>query len=222
MMRAFDDLVRAGKVLYAGISDTPAWQIAHMQTLADLRGWAPLVALQIEYSLIERTGYRELLPMAQELGLGALAWSPLGNGVLTAKYTRADLDHSSVAEVAGSRKNVAAGSGALAERTLGIVEVKEIAREAGRSPAQIALAWTLRRRAPLVMPIIGARTLAQLPKITSARSTWCSRTIKSDSSTRPAQYRRASRTSSLRGRWCSRRSGAAFRRGGPKPGLSLG
>jgi len=93
VMRAFDDLVRSGKVLYAGISDTPAWQIARMQTLAELRGWAPLVALQIEYSLIERTVERELLPMAQELGLGVLAWSPLGSGVLSGKYTRADLEH---------------------------------------------------------------------------------------------------------------------------------
>lgn len=67
-----DDLVRAGKVLYLGISDTPAWQVARMQTLADLRGWSPLVALQIEYSLIERTVERELVPMARELALGVI------------------------------------------------------------------------------------------------------------------------------------------------------
>jgi aryl-alcohol dehydrogenase-like predicted oxidoreductase len=165
VMRGFDDLVRSGKVLYAGISDTPAWQVARMQTLADLRGWAPLVALQIEYSLIERTGERELLPLARELGLGVLAWSPLGSGVLTGKYTRADLAARADATVdseAGSRKNMVASSGALTERGLAIADgVRQIAREHARSPAQIALAWTLLRRAPTVMPIIGARTLAQ-------------------------------------------------------------
>ncbi len=164
VMRAFDDLVRSGKVLYAGISDTPAWQIARMQTLAELRGWAPLVALQIEYSLIERTVERELLPMAQELGLGVLAWSPLGSGVLSGKYTRADLEHRNDpgSGVTGSRKDVAMGNGALSARALEIAEVVgKIAKEQGRSSAQVALAWLLQRRAPTVMPIIGARTFAQ-------------------------------------------------------------
>ena len=164
VMRAFDDLVRAGKVLYAGISDTPAWQVARMQTLAELRGWAPLVALQIEHSLIERTVERELLPMAHELGLGVMAWSPLGSGVLSGKYTRADLDHAGKSEagVTGTRKDVAVGNGALNERTLVVAEaVGKVAREQGRSSAQIALAWLLHRTAPVVMPIIGARTFAQ-------------------------------------------------------------
>jgi aryl-alcohol dehydrogenase-like predicted oxidoreductase len=164
VMRGFDDLVRAGKVLYAGISDTPAWQVARMQTLADLRGWTPLVALQIEHSLIERTVERELLPMAHELGLGVMAWSPLGSGVLSGKYTRADLGHTEGAAsgVTGTRKDVAVGSGALSERSLAIAEtVAQVAKEQGRSSAQIALAWLLHRTAPVVMPIIGARTLAQ-------------------------------------------------------------
>jgi aryl-alcohol dehydrogenase-like predicted oxidoreductase len=162
VMRGFDDLVRSGKVLYAGISDTPAWQIARMQTLADLRGWAPLVALQIEYSLIERTVERELLPMAQELGLGVLAWSPLASGVLTGKYTRADLGTAPLGGPVGTRKGVVAAHGALTERTLAIAgTVREIAQAQSRTPAQIALAWTLQRQAPTVMPIIGARTLAQ-------------------------------------------------------------
>ncbi|MEE7548270.1 aldo/keto reductase, partial [Xanthomonas sp. Kuri4-1] len=91
VMRGFDDLVSAGKIVYAGISDTPAWQVARMQTLADLRGWAPLVALQIEYSLAQRTVEAELVPMADALGLGVLAWSPLAMGILTGKYTRQDL-----------------------------------------------------------------------------------------------------------------------------------
>ena len=87
-MRGFDDLVRAGKIVYAGISDTPAWQVARMQTLADLRGWSPLVALQIEYSLAPRTVQAELVPMAEALGLAVLAWSPLTMGILTGKYSR--------------------------------------------------------------------------------------------------------------------------------------
>jgi aryl-alcohol dehydrogenase-like predicted oxidoreductase len=163
VMRGFDDLVRSGKVLYAGISDTPAWQVARMQTLADLRGWAPLVALQVEYSLIERTVERELLPMADELGLGVLAWSPLASGVLTGKYSRADLEEKGTSEAAGTRKSVAAGNGALTKRGLSIADVvKQIASEQSRSPAQIALAWTLHHSRPAAIPIIGARTPGQL------------------------------------------------------------
>ncbi|MGJ7566994.1 aldo/keto reductase [Variovorax sp. GB1R11] len=167
VMRGFDDLVRSGKVLYAGISDTPAWQVARMQTLADLRGWTPLVALQIEHSLIERTVERELLPMAHELGLGVMAWSPLGSGVLSGKYTRADLAQmkgatSGTAGVSGTRKDLVAINGALSGRTLDIADVvAQIAKEQGRSSAQIALAWLLHRSAPTVMPIVGARTFAQ-------------------------------------------------------------
>lgn len=72
ILRAMDDLVRSGKVLYVGISNTPAWQISRMQTIADLRGWSPLVALQLEYNLIERTSERELIPMANKMGLGVV------------------------------------------------------------------------------------------------------------------------------------------------------
>ena len=87
-MRALDDLVRAGKVRYIGFSDTPAWKVAQAQTIARFRGWTPLVALQIEYSLLERTVEGELIPMALELGLGVTPWSPLKSGVLSGKYTR--------------------------------------------------------------------------------------------------------------------------------------
>ena len=86
VMRGLDDLVRQGKVLYVGISDAPAWWIAQANTLSHLRGWSPFIALQIEYSLLERTVERELVPMAKALNLGLLAWSPLANGVLTGKY----------------------------------------------------------------------------------------------------------------------------------------
>jgi aryl-alcohol dehydrogenase-like predicted oxidoreductase len=164
VMRAFDDLVRSGKVLYAGISDTPAWQVARMQTLADLRGWTPLVALQIEHSLIERTVERELLPMAHELGLGVMAWSPLGSGVLSGKYTRADLGHTKDAAsgVTGTRKDVAAGNGALSEplarhRRGGRAGGEGTGPLVGADRAGLAAA----PHAPVVMPIIGARTLAQ-------------------------------------------------------------
>jgi aryl-alcohol dehydrogenase-like predicted oxidoreductase len=163
IMRGFDDLVSAGKIVYAGISDTPAWQVARMQTLADLRGWAPLVALQIEHSLIERTVEHDLLPMAQELGLGVLAWSPLGSGVLSGKYSRADVAKHRDADVwNGTRAAVAAGMGALSERNLDIVDVlKGVAGEVGHSPAQTAIAWLLAKQMPTIIPILGARTAAQ-------------------------------------------------------------
>jgi aryl-alcohol dehydrogenase-like predicted oxidoreductase len=163
VMRAMDDLVRAGKVLYVGISDTPAWQVARMQTMADLRGWSPLVALQIEYSLIERTGERDLIPMAAELGMGVIPWSPLASGVLAGKYTRADLDHGGgSAGVIGTRKSLAAANGALSERGLAIADVvKNVAAGIGATPSQVALAWTMHNPA-VTAPIIGARTPAQL------------------------------------------------------------
>lgn len=163
IMRAFDDLVRAGKVLYLGLSDIPAWQASRMQTIADLRGWAPLVAMQVEYNLIERTVERDVVPMAAELGLGVIPWSPLASGVLTGKYSRADLGQMPSGSAAeGTRRDVAAGNGALTERGLAIADVvKEVASETGHSPAQVALAWTLLNPA-VTAPIIGARTLAQL------------------------------------------------------------
>ena len=92
ILRAFDDLVRSGKVLYIGLSDTPAWQASRMQAIAELRGWTQFCALQISYSLVERTVERELIPMAKEMGMGVSPWAPLGQGVLTGKYTRDDLD----------------------------------------------------------------------------------------------------------------------------------
>lgn len=161
VMRALDDLVRAGKILYVAICNTPAWRIAQMQTLADLRGWSPLVALQIEYSLVERTVEHELIPMAQALGLGVLPWSPLGGGVLSGKYSHADLTDENEAHVSPTRKGVIASSGHLNSRSLAIADVVgEIAEETGSTRAQVALAWTLRNPA-VVAPIIGARTLAQ-------------------------------------------------------------
>lgn len=163
ILRAMDDLVRAGKVLYVGISDTPAWQVSRMQTIADLRGWSPLIALQVEYSLIERTVERDLIPMAAEMGLGVIPWSPLGSGVLTGKYSHADLaDAGTVASASGTRKDIAVGNGALTERGLDIADmVRKVADEMGTTPSKVALAWTLVNPA-VTAPIVGARTLAQL------------------------------------------------------------
>lgn len=164
ILRAFDDLVSAGKIIYAGISDTPAWQISRMQAIADLRGWSPLVALQIPYSLNERTVEREYMPMAREMGLGVLPWSPLGGGVLTGKYTRDDLKQQ-VSQEMGTltdRKSQNLATGRLSEKALDIADVvKEVAAELERTAAQVALAWTLLNPA-VVSPLIGARTLAQL------------------------------------------------------------
>lgn len=161
VMRGLDDLVRSGKVVYLGICNTPAWRVAEMQTLADLRGQSPLVALQIEYSLVERTVEHELIPMAGALGLGVLPWSPLGGGVLTGKYSRVDLSDENDAAVSPTRKGVIASSGHLNERSLAIADaVAAVARENGVTPSQVAIAWTLTNPA-VVSPIIGARTLEQ-------------------------------------------------------------
>lgn len=162
ILRGMDDLVRQGKVLYVGISDTPAWQVARMQTVADLRGWSPLVALQIEYNLLERTVERDLIPMAKELGLGVIPWSPLASGVLTGKYTAADLEVEAADSAEGDRRNVALAQNQLTRRGLDVAEVvKEVAADLGVTPAQVALAWTLQNPA-VTAPIIGARTPAQL------------------------------------------------------------
>ena len=162
VMRAFDDLVRQGKVLHVGLSNTPAWQIGRAQTLAELRGWAPLTALQIEYNLLQRGVERELIPAARELGIAVVPWSPLASGVLAGKYAQKDLKIAAGSSPTGTRAEVAASLGALSERGLAIAGVVgEVARDIGKTSAQVALAWTLLDPA-IVSPIIGARTVAQL------------------------------------------------------------
>jgi len=159
IMRALDDMIRAGKVLYIGISDTPAWRIAQATTLAELKGWTPFVGLQVPYSLIERTVEREFLPMAQALELAVTAWGPLGGGLLTGKYNpEADKSSAAAARYAVSPW----GATLLHERNLAIAaEVGRIAGEINRSPAQVALNW-LQRQSNIVIPILGAKKLSQL------------------------------------------------------------
>jgi aryl-alcohol dehydrogenase-like predicted oxidoreductase len=156
VMRAFDDLVRQGKVLYIGVSDAPAWWVAQANTMADLRGWTRFAGLQIEYSLIERTVERELTPMAKAVGLSVVAWSPLGGGLLSGKY------HSNGAgdgrySTESSKQFMRTGE--QADRT--VAALKKVGEETGRSPAQVALAWLRYREVP-VIPIVGARHIAQL------------------------------------------------------------
>ena len=154
-MRALDDLVAAGKVRYVGFSDTPAWKCAQAQMVASFRGWTPLVALQIEYSLVERTVEGELIPMAQELGLGVTPWSPLRGGVLTGKYTRENKDEVDP----GRGERVTAY---LTEHTFTIVdELTRIAGDHDTTPAAVALAW-VQARPGVASTIIGARTMKQL------------------------------------------------------------
>jgi len=157
VMRGFDDLVRAGKVLYVGISDAPAWWIAQANTLAQLRGWSPFVGLQIEYSLIERSVERELIPMAKALNIGVTAWSPLAGGVLTGKY------HGKGSSEPGRLNNdMMKPFMPEKERTDRIVAaVKKVSGETDRSMAQVALAWLRYRPVPVIL-IIGARKLSQL------------------------------------------------------------
>ncbi|WP_295808849.1 aldo/keto reductase [uncultured Nitratireductor sp.] len=160
ILRAMDDLVAEGKVVYLGLSDIPAWQASRMQAIADLRGWSPLVAMQIEYNLIERTVERDLVPMSHEMGMAVIAWSPLASGLLTGKYRRDDLSRSAVE--AGSRAAIIPEAGVIHERVFAVIEtLRRVAEARGATPAAVALAWLLSRPGG-VAPLIGARSLNQL------------------------------------------------------------
>ncbi len=160
VMRAFDDLVRQGKVLYVAVSDAPAWWVAQANTLADWRGWAPFVALQVEYSLLERSVEFELLPMARALNLSVTAWAPLAGGLLTGKYAAKPIDKSQTPGV-GRRLDLTEYVVPDAQKNRIAEAVVRVAKEHGCSAAQAALAW-LRSRGPEIIPIIGARKLDQL------------------------------------------------------------
>jgi aryl-alcohol dehydrogenase-like predicted oxidoreductase len=162
VMRGLDDLIRQGKVLYVGISDAPAWWIAQANTLAQLRGWSPFVGLQIEYSLIERSVERELVPMAKALNLGLTAWSPLARGILTGKYHGHGGSSASPSEQGRMSSDTMRDLMPEQQRTSRIVAaVKAVSDQTGRGMAQVALAWLHYRPVP-VIPIIGARKLSQL------------------------------------------------------------
>ncbi|MFJ9712861.1 aldo/keto reductase [Streptomyces sp. NPDC101234] len=158
ILRGLDDLVSSGKIHHAALSNFPAWRVSRAATLAELKNWAPVTGIQIEYSLVERTADRELLPMAESLGLGAALWSPLGGGLLTGKYRRGPegrlTDFKTLVHTESS-----------GQKTAVVDTVLAIAEETGASPAQVSVAW-LRERAAQAstsfIPIIGPRNLAQL------------------------------------------------------------
>ena len=150
VMRGLDDLVRSGKVLYVGISDTPAWVVAKANMLAELRGWSRFVALQLPYSLADRAPERDLLPMARAEDLAVLAWGTLEGGVLTGKYRTKD----AVTRYGeASEEEMRRGDAVVA-----------LAQEIGRTPAQVAINWVRQRPwgGPPLIPVLGARSAAQL------------------------------------------------------------
>ncbi|MCC8425438.1 aldo/keto reductase [Mucilaginibacter sp. UR6-11] len=150
VMRGLDDLIRQGKVNYAAISDTPAWVIAKGNTLAELMGWSQLIALQVEYSLIQRTPERELIPMAKHFGMTVTPWAPLGGGVLSGKYLR------------GEQGRIKPESRRLDDRSVNITKaVVAIAGELGVSASHVALQWVMSRGFSSI-PIVGATKVNQL------------------------------------------------------------
>ncbi|MEM7736318.1 MAG: aldo/keto reductase [Deinococcota bacterium] len=152
VMRALDDVVRMGLVRYLAVSDTPAWVVSQANTYADLRGLTPFTGLQIEYSLIERTPERDLLPMAHAFNMAVTPWGALASGILTGKYNNAE----------SAEGRIPAGHARLNEHNLHIAaEVSRVADELGITASQVALAW-LRQQAGTMIPIVGARKLSQL------------------------------------------------------------
>lgn len=165
-MRALDDLVRQGKILYVALSDFPAWMISRAHAIASFRGWTAPVALQMMYNLVERSPERELLPMAHNLDIAPVAWSPLANGILTGKYRSEDIGGTDQTGASGKsltdeeRRLDQSPLETVTERSLHITQkVEEIAHSLNRKPEQIALNW-LRQRS--IIPILGARTQEQM------------------------------------------------------------
>lgn len=155
IVRGFDDLTRAGKILYAGLSNFPAWRVARAATISELRGAVPIAGIQVEHSLVQRATEQELIPAAQALGLGVVAFSPLGGGVLTGKYRSGKAED--------RRDEAWAGAGFQPENTpqrSAIIDTLiAVANETGVTPGEIAIAWVAAKGS---LPIIGPRTLAQL------------------------------------------------------------
>lgn len=158
ILRGFDDLVSAGKIHYAGLSNFPAWRIARADLLADVRGWAPLAGIQLEYSLAERTADRELLPMAEALGLAVTQWSPLGGGFLTGKY------RTSTDDTRATKLGMLVHGEKSARETAILDALLAVAAEQGTTATQAAIAWLLhkaRRSSTAMIPILGSRTREQ-------------------------------------------------------------
>ena len=151
LLRGLDDLVTQGKVLYIGVSDTPAWVVAKSNTMAELRNWSEFIALQIRYSLVDRTVERELLPMARAYDMAVTPWGIVGSGVLSGKYNKD----------AGAEGRAANRSQIVNDRALKIAEeVMRVANEVNATPTQVAIAWLLKGPANII-PLVGARTLEQ-------------------------------------------------------------
>jgi len=150
VLRGLDDLIKQGKVIYAAISDTPAWMVSKGNTLAELMGWSQFVALQVEYSLLQRTPERDLIPMAKHYGMTLTPWAPLAGGALTGKYLR------------GDRGRIKEGSNRLNENSQRITkEVIAVAEKLGAEPSHVALKWTMQQGYSSI-PIVGATRLSQL------------------------------------------------------------
>jgi aryl-alcohol dehydrogenase-like predicted oxidoreductase len=170
VMRALDDLIRGGKILYVGISDAPAWIVSQANSIAHLLGWSPFIGIQIMYSLIDRAAERELLPMAKALDIGVTAWSPLGGGVLTGKYSSSDQTNGKD-KVKEDTKRFSVENPMntmfVNEKNLSIArEVQMIAKEINKTSSQVALNWIRQQQNTnsrgVIIPIIGARTEAQI------------------------------------------------------------
>ncbi|RZT92198.1 aryl-alcohol dehydrogenase-like predicted oxidoreductase [Advenella incenata] len=153
IIRGFEDLARAGKILYAGVSNFPAWRLARAATLAELTGAVPIAAAQFEHSLVHREPEAELFPASHALGLGIVTWSPLGGGMLTGKYRKGEAGR---AEGFGGKVFQPENS---AQRTQVLDTVIYIAKELGVTPGQVAIAWAGTHGA---VPIVGPRSPAQL------------------------------------------------------------
>jgi len=157
IVRGLDDLARAGKILYAGLSNFPAWMTSRAATLAELGGLIPVSGVQLEYSLVERSADRESLPMAEAMGLGAALWSPLGGGVLSGKYRSG-----TAGRLTDWDRLVHTEDKPVKAATVDTVLV--IAGEIGVPAAQVAVGWLLeraRRSSTGLVPVIGPRTVEQ-------------------------------------------------------------
>ncbi len=157
--RGFDDLARAGKILYAGFSNFPAWRVSTAATIANLRSWVPISVVELEYSLLQRASEREILPMTEAFGLGVLGYSPLAAGILTAKYLRGETGRAT--ELKSSVPLAEADNESVLSTLVSVAE------EIGTTPGRVAISWVVSKK---VLPILGAKTFSQLEENLAASS----------------------------------------------------